>query len=163
MRERINFRFKIKAFTLLEIVVALILSFFILGILYMSYNMMGRHFRNEYQNQFSDLVALRSGMEMDFFYADTIIAGENLMHIFNDGKESVYLFQENRILREINMRTDTLFKGEYWYEFETLKDQSWVTKIGLRVKAEKDELQVTCCKFYYPNQKLKSKEIDFEY
>ena len=163
MRERINFRFKIKAFTLLEIIVALILSFFILGILYLSYNMMGRHFQNEYQKQLSNLVFLRSGLEMDFFYADTIIADENQVHIFNDGKESIYLFQEDVILKEINLITDTLFKGEYLYEFETLKDKSWVKRIVLKVKVEKDELQLTCCKSYYPNQKLKSKEIGFEY
>lgn len=160
---RISKLSKIKAFTLLEIMIALILSFFVVGILYLSYHMMGRQFRNEYQKQLSSLVLLKSGLEMDFFYADTIIAEQKQILVFRQGKESSYQFQEDAILKEINLISDTLFKGEYLNEIATIEKNNWVTRLTLKIKVEDDEVRMSFDKCYRPNQILKEKEISFEY
>lgn len=154
---------KIKAFTLLEIMISLVLSFFIVGILYLSYHMMENQFRNEYQKQLSSLVLLKSGLEMDFFYADTIIAEQKQLFVFHDGKKSSYQFHEDAILKEVNLKSDTLFKGECLAYFETIEKESWVRRLTLKIKTEKEEVQMAFNKCYRPNQKLKQKEIRFEY
>lgn len=153
----------LKAFTLPEVMIALVLSFFILGILYLSYNMMRQQFRNEYQKQLSSLVLLKSGLEMDFFYADTIVAEQKQIHVFRQGKESTYQLQEDAILKITNSVSDTLFKGEYLTETETVENTDWVKRFMLKIKVGEDELRLSFGKYYLPNQKLKHKEIGFEY
>jgi competence protein ComGF len=154
---------KIKAFTLLEIMIALVLSFFIIGILYLSYNMMVHQFRNEYQKQLSCLVLLKSGLEMDFFYADSITVGQKQIFVFRSGKESSYQFNDDAILKEINLKSDTLFKGKCLTEIETIDKQNWVNRLILKIKVEDDEVRMSFHKCYRPNQILKNKEISFEY
>ena len=140
---RISGPSKIKAFTLLEIMIALVLSFFVVGILYLSYNMMGSQFRNEYQKQLSNLVLLKSGLEMDFFYADTIIAEDKQILVFRMGKESSFRFNEDCILKEINLKSDTLFTGESQVKFETIGKNNWVIHLTLKIKVEDEEIQMS--------------------
>jgi len=154
---------KAKAFTLLEVIIALVLSFFILGILYLSYNMMRSQFQNEYQKQLSKLVLLKSGLEVDFFYADTIIAEDQQLLAFRDGKVSAYQFQADAIIKIINQVSDTLFKGSCTPEFEREENHRWIKRLTLNIKTEEDEIQLSFTKKYLPNQKLKDKEVRFEY
>ena len=163
MQNQIKFRFKLKAFTLLEIIIAMVLSFFILSILYLMYDIMGRHFQNEYEKQLSGLVILKSQLEMDFFHTDTIITDQKQIHLFLLGKESSYQFQEDAILKKANLITDTVFKGEYIPEIETIQNKDWVKRLILKIKTQEEDVELTFNKSYYPNQKLKSKEINFEY
>lgn len=154
---------KTKAFTLLEILVALVLSFFIVGILYLTYNMMGRQFRSEYQKQLSSVVLLKSGLEMDFFKADSIIAGQDQVFVFRQGKELVYQFHEDAILRKTNSKNDTLFAGKCLTEFDIDDKSNWVSRLILKIEIENQEIQMAFNKYYRPNQKLKQKEVSFEY
>jgi hypothetical protein len=143
--------------------IALMLSFFVVGILYLTYYMMGHQFQNEYQKQLSGLVTLKSGLEMDFFYADTIIAEQKQIFVFREGKKSSYLFHDDAILKEVNLISDTLFKGEYMTEIETIDKNNWVSRLKLKIKVENDEVQMSFNECYSPNQILKNKEISFEY
>lgn len=154
---------KIKAFTLLEILVALVLSFFIIGILYLTYNMMGRQFRSEYQKQLSSVVLLRSGLEMDFFKADSIIAEQKQIFVFRQGKESIYQFHEDAILRTKNSKSDTLFVGKCLTGFDMDDKSKWVSRLTLKIEVESQDIQMAFNKCYRPNQKLKQKEVRFEY
>lgn len=154
---------KIKAFTLLEILVALVLSFFIIGILYLTYNMMGRQFRSEYQKQLSNVVLLKSGLEMDFFKSDSIIAEQNQIFVFRQGEESVYQFHEDAILRTKNLKSDTLFVGKCLTEFDLDDKSKWINRLRLKIEVDSQEIQMAFNKYYRPNQKLKQKEVSFEY
>ena len=154
---------KIKAFTLLEILVALVLSFFIVGILYITYNMMGRQFRSEYQKQLSSVVLLRSGLEMDFFRADSITAEQKQIFVFRQGKESIYQFYEDAILRTKNLKSDTLFVGRCFTGFDVDDKSKWVSRLILKIEVDSQEIQMAFNKSYLPNQKLKQKEVRFEY
>jgi hypothetical protein len=154
---------KIKAFTLLEIIIALMLTFFIIGILYLSYNLMERQFRNEYEKQLSTLVILKSGLEMDFFYADTIFAEQGQLLVFRNGKETSYQFNNDAILKKVEPTSDTLFKGGCLTESETIGKNSWVKRLTLKLKVDDDEVNMSFNKCYLPNQLLKVKEISFEY
>ena len=154
---------KIKAFTLLEILVALVLSFFIVGILYLTYNMMGQQFRSEYQKQLSSVVLLKSGLEMDFFKADSIIAEQKQIFVFRQGKKSTYQFHEDAILRTKNSKSDTIFVGKCLTEFDMDDKSDWVRRLTLKIEVESQEIQMAFNKCYRPNQKLKQKEVSFEY
>jgi len=160
---RVPVRSKTRAFTLLEIMISLVLSFFIVGILYLSYHMMENQFRNEYQKQLSSLVLLKSGLEMDFFHADTIIAEQKQLFIFKNGKKSRYQFMEDAILKEVNLENDTLFKGECSANFELVEKNNWVQRLTISITTEKEDVQMSFRKQYRPNQKLKDKEVSFEY
>ncbi|HLN74514.1 MAG TPA: type II secretion system protein [Prolixibacteraceae bacterium] len=157
-------RLKTKAFTLLEITIALILSFFILGILYLSYNMMGRQFQNEYQKQLSNLVLFKSQMEMEFFLADSIITTEeDQINSYTNGKQSSYHFPKDAILKTNNLLTDSLYKGEYHTEFLTIGKNNYVKQLTFIFKIDNDEIRLSFKKYYSKNQKLNNKEIRFEY
>ena len=62
----------------------------------------------------------------------------------------------------MNLITDTLFKGDCQTEFKTLEKNNRVSQLTLRVKNEKDEIQLSFSKFYSPNQKLEDKEMAVE-
>lgn len=154
---------KIRAFTLLEILVALVLSFFIVGILYLTYNIMGRQFRNEYQKQLSSVVLLKSSLEMDFFNADSIIAEQKQIFVFRHSKKLTYQFHADAILKTTNLKSDTLFVGKCLTEFDIDDKSNWVRRLTLKIGVESQEIPMAFNKYYLPNQKLKQKEVRFEY
>lgn len=156
-------RFKIRAFSLVELTVTLILSFFVVSILYLSYQIMENQFRNEYQKQLSHLVLLKSGIEMDFFYADTIILEQDQLIVFKKGKIARYQFFNDAILKEANQRKDTLYKGECTASFNQQENSNWVSRLTLNFTTEKETIGMSFNKTYLPTQNLKKKEIRFEY
>lgn len=124
---------------------------------------MGRQFRSEYQKQLSSVVLLKSGLEMDFFKADSITAGQDQVFVFRQGKESVYQFHEDAILRTTNSKSDTLFAGKCLTEFDMDDKSNWISRLILKIEVESQEIQMAFNKCYWPNQKLKKKEVSFEY
>lgn len=124
---------------------------------------MGRQFRSEYQKQLSSLVLLKSGLEMDFFYADTIVVEQQQILVYINEKKSSYQFYDDAVLKEVNLISDTLIKGECLVEFETIEKRNWVNRLKLKIKVEDNEIQMSFNKRYLPNQLLKGKEISFEY
>jgi hypothetical protein len=161
--KKINIQNKIKAFTLHEIVVALILSFFVLGILYLIYNILNQHLLKEYDNQFSKLLLLNSGIEMDFFYADSVIMESDHLYIFKDNQKKSYHFQQDMIIKSYGNETDTLFLGMLLKDLVYTAEKNWISQLELLIQEGKEEYLISFSKKYLPNQKLKNKEISFEY
>lgn len=156
-------RFKIRAFSLVELTVTLILSFFVVSILYLSYQIMKNQFRNEYQKQLSHLVLLKSGIEMDFFYADTLTIEQHQLVVFRDGKVVRYQFLNDAILKESNLRKDTLYSGACAARFYQLENCNWINRLTVTLSTEKDQVEMSFNKVYTPGRTFKYKEISFEY
>lgn len=125
--------------------------------------MMENQFRNEYQKQLSNLVLLKSGIEMNFFYADTITLEENQLVISQKGKIARYQFLNDAILKESNQKKDTLYKGECNASFSQQGNSNWVNRLTLNFTTEKETIGMSFNKTYLPIQNLKKKEIRFEY
>jgi len=160
MKNRIPGR--LKAFTIPEIVVTLILSFFLLGIVYLSYNIMSRHFDKNKNSDLSRLISLKSEFEMIFFRSSDIEEKEEGLCFSCKNEKSLYIFSDNAIIKEQTSRSDTICSGKYSYLISK-NNQEKVSQLILKFGNTNDTIQVTFNKQYLPNQLLRDKEINFEY
>ena len=163
MKNRISISGKLRAFTILEISVTLILSFFLLGILYLSYNIMSQYLDQKKESDLSLLLSLRSEFEMIFCQASGIEEKEEGLCFFCKNKESLYIFPDNAIIRKQASRSDTLYTGKYSYRISEDGQSGRISRLILKFEEKKDTIQLIFDKQYLPNQLLKDKEINFEY
>ena len=114
---------KIKAYTLMEVTIAMLLSAICIGICYSAYDIIGKYYAVFHQkNESADvLLTLRQVMEKDVKKANIMIKMDEGVLCKQDSANVAYLFMDGKILRQIeNLRTDT-FKiawKDYFVGFE---------------------------------------------
>ena len=151
------------AFTILEMIVALILSFFLLGIVYLSYNIMTRYLDQKKESDLSRLLLVSSEFEMLFFRAHNITEKEKGLCFLCEDKEFEYILSDDAIIRNQTSQPDTIYAGKYSYQVAGYSDYGRIYQLTLWFENKKDTLQMTFEKKYWSNQLLKDKEINFEY
>ncbi len=156
---------KIHAFTLMELSVVLVLTFFLVGIMYISYQIIWKQTSHKKSVKYAQLLMLKSELEMSFFFVDSIKANDDDDLIFSyKDKVSTYIFSDSTILRKKENKVDTLFSGIYTKRIvHPLNGSSYINKLGLTVKNGDETFDLSFSKKYRPNILLRGKEIDFEY
>ncbi len=154
------FHRKLDAFSLPELMMAMMLSLFLMGILFLSYQIMSHQMYYDESNNYSSFLRSKSIIEMELFKADYAISSDNNLQLFSDTSQVFLIFSDNAILRKRYFQTDTIFAGQY-YQAST-SDERLLT-LRLVFIAEADSIPVHFEKKYYPAQILKRKEIRFEY
>ncbi len=154
-----HIRYNICAFTLFEMIIAIILSFFVFGIIFLIYSMVNQHLKKDYESPLSNLLLLKSEIEMDFFYSDKIIAENDHLYIFKDNYQINYQFQQEVIIKD----SDTLYIGVLHKKLKMIEGKNWITQLDLLIQKDDEKFQLTFRKRYLPNFKLKNKELSFEY
>lgn len=101
---------KIKAYTLMEVTVAMLLSAICISICYTAYGLIGDYYRVFHQkNQVADQVLfLRHALEKDFLKSSMILKQENGFELQVDTTKIIYAFDEQSIVRKYGVvRIDT--------------------------------------------------------
>lgn len=138
----------IKAFTLLEMMIALVLSSIVFSISFVCYSMILKQFLNYKHSStlIQEAGQLQTTLQTDFFNSQLIQYNDiTATFIFFERPSVKYLFVKDFVLRESNNRTDTFHvlvgKPEVRYELNLLRENSLVNDLRLNLKvAEADEV-----------------------
>lgn len=102
---------KIKAYTLLEVTIAMLLSAICIAICYSAYDIVGKYYASfQQKNQTADVVlSLRHVMQRDFLKSNTVLKSEEGVELqLDDSSKIYYIFNSDAILRKMNeAHTDT--------------------------------------------------------
>lgn len=101
---------KIKAYTLMEVTIAMLLSAICIGICYSAYDIIGRYYTTfQQKNESSDiLLSLKRVMGKDINRSTIVLNTGKGFVCQGDSLNVSYLFEEAKILRELEgLRTDT--------------------------------------------------------
>ena len=104
-------RVKLKAFTLLELLVAMAITGIVVSIAGLVFNVMGKQF-NSYKETSEDIASaylLNNLLQSDFFNAATIYRSEDELIAANREYAVKYKFMQSYILRTAGERSDTFF------------------------------------------------------
>ena len=101
---------KIRAFTLLELLIGMIISSIVIGFCYMSYSIIYKQYRSYkiLKLEMVETIQFNSILNSDFIKAETVVFEGNKL-IFNSANRSAlyYDFMDNFILRKDGEVTDT--------------------------------------------------------
>ena len=106
---------KVKAFTLVELLVSMLISSIVISMAYVSYDIVYKQFSN-YKNinkKINEVILIDMLLKNDFFQAKEIYCKTSDKLIFKDKQnhENTYLFTPGYIIRKSNEVNDTLFIG----------------------------------------------------
>lgn len=123
---------KIKAYTLMEVTVAMLLSAICISICYTAYGIIGDYYHLFHQkNQLADqVISLRHALEKDFLKSSLVLKQEDGFELLVDTTKIHYAFDEHMVLRKLGaLHTDT-FKLEI-QNLKTYFERSEVMEIAI--------------------------------
>jgi hypothetical protein len=127
---------KVKAFTLVELVVAMVLAIIVIGIAYYAIQINQRSFSQAGKslNKGVEVLQLQTLLKDDFSLAERIEWNSSVLRIFSHSGEFLYSFQDSIIVRDNQMITDTFRFSHYSVETSFLFDSPpLVEKINIAV------------------------------
>lgn len=101
---------KIRAFTLLELLIGMIISSIVIGFCYMSYSIIYKQYMSYkiLKLEIVETIQFNSILNADFISAETILFDENILILNSTNRSQLqYDFNDNNILRKDGEVTDT--------------------------------------------------------
>lgn len=102
---------KVNAFTLAELVVAMIISSIVMATIYTAYLLIRKqYFRQTTKARALDeYIRFRNALSVDFFYADSLKTGDTdgILLCFKDSSAIEYSFTNEQIVRKSDIATDS--------------------------------------------------------
>lgn len=151
---------KVKAFTILEMLVNLTIMSIIMGLIYFAYASFVKQVVN-YQHSIDEQNELTSSyvqLKLDFYNSDRIVKGYQRFTILTyDNKEVVYDITDKYLIRkQLHMRdTLPLHSLKIDSDFNVYTKEDLVTKIEVNTDLFEEPIKFVVTKDYAPNLKLK--------
>nr|WP_233166977.1 hypothetical protein [Pedobacter sp. ASV2] len=148
---------KLKAFTLMEVTVAMLLSAICITICFTAYGLIQNYYSNfRIKNETSaQLTDLKLVMDKDFLKSRYVIKTDEGLKLKNDSTELSYVFDEHKILRIIpGLHTDTFFvelkDKEFYFEGKSagVADTVDFLNLGIKLKGSSTALNLQISKNY---------------
>jgi type II secretory pathway component PulJ len=144
----------IPAFTIIELLVALLLGSIVVGMTYMYFSRFQDYLKNTFtqENTYSELNRLQFVLQRDFDAARTIFpAGIDELIMNMEQTEITYQFEEDRILRETGEASDTFNLRVVNYLANSLKEYNdLVISVELELLPEPEKQVYLFCSKVYP-------------
>jgi type II secretory pathway component PulJ len=137
---------KIKAYTLMEVTVAMLLSALTITICYSAYGIVGNYFKSfQVKNALADeVLSLRHTLDRDMERSDCILKTEEGFEFLQDSSKIIYVFTDKYIIRRLNeLHTDTfklqLKELKSFFETEEVVATDTVDQINFKLNLTKDQ------------------------
>jgi prepilin-type N-terminal cleavage/methylation domain-containing protein len=100
---------KIKAFTLMELIIGMIIGSIVVGFCYTGYRMILKQYLDfkKTKTEIGETMQFNTALRNDFVNAQTISYNENHLVMLNDSSKIEYEFAETFILRDVKDVSDT--------------------------------------------------------
>lgn len=147
---------KIKAYTIMEVTIAMLLFAIVVSICYTAYGIVNTNYNNfrERNNAVTGLSALKNVLEHDFTKSNCILKDEDGFVVLTDTTKIKYSFKDQRILRVLNnIHTDSFelqFKEPAFY-FQSnaiLKATDTIDQINFNIILERVAIPIQVNKQY---------------
>nr|WP_319570063.1 prepilin-type N-terminal cleavage/methylation domain-containing protein [uncultured Draconibacterium sp.] len=157
---------KIKAFTLVELSITLVLSLIVIGMMYLALQIITQQINRNEDKKLEDIVLVKMAFNNAFYDCNVIRYDDEAdILICNDSLKTYYFsFYPDQILyyTSNNSNKDLLFKGQYTFDVENLTNEM-IAEIIISFPSKVDTLQLSVKKQYSSATLLNSKYISFEY
>lgn len=165
MKSKVKYKGKLKAFTLVEVTVTLLLSLIVVGMMYMALRIVANQVRQLQDKEYETITLLKGTLDRAFFDATVIefldrerlITCEDSLHVKKIllEEQAVCLFRGEELL-------DTLYKGEYEFEISESQDKL-VRDASFSFLLKSDTVLFRLHKNYEPATIINRKQLSFEY
>ena len=153
---------KIKAYTLMEVTVAMLLSAITIAICYAVYTIMTGYFSSfkDKTNEAEELLYFKHVMERDIQRSNHLLYNENSIEMLGDSTSINYIFTDSSILRNLNtQRTDT-FKVvavdlKVFFEQQEILMPDTIDRLSFDLRLGKTKIPLQFNKFYSANDLFK--------
>jgi len=152
---------KIKAYTLMEVTVAMLLSAICIGIAYSAYDIIGNYYRTfQQKNEKADaLLSIREVLSKDFQKSKLVRSMPDGILLEQDSVNINYVFEADHILRQIpSLRTDTfkvVWKDRYvGFEGNEVLEPDTIDLLKLKVTLDQHSLVPLTFYKHYSAQNL---------
>jgi prepilin-type N-terminal cleavage/methylation domain-containing protein len=137
---------KIKAFTLMEVTVAMLISAICITICYSAYALIANYYAVfQEKNEKADAVmGLKQVLEKDFLRAQLILKTDSGLTVNLDSAVVVYSFKEGKVLRGLQgLHTDTFrvaaAQPSFSFEQKPIIEPDTVDQVSLKVRLDKSQ------------------------
>lgn len=138
---------KIKAYTLFEVTIAMLLSAICIAICYSAYGIIAKYYAGfQQKNQTADVVlTLRHVLERDFLKSNMVLKNEEGVELQQDSSKTYYIFSPDAVLRKSGeLHTDTFklkpsevgffFEGREVLEPDTIDELRFKMNLDQRIQ-----------------------------
>jgi prepilin-type N-terminal cleavage/methylation domain-containing protein len=151
---------KVRAFTIIELIMAMLISSVIISMVYYVYILFNHQFSNyrEKVNAIDEYLILQKALRTDMESADAISApsaSEITCSIIREKEMVVYTFSNGYIARSCGDARDTFHIKNSGYEATYFKETGLVETLVLKVSVSDGPFRNTCQKLYSACQLMK--------
>ena len=159
-------RHKIKAFTLVEVSITILLSLIVVGMMYMAFQIITRQINHINNAEIENIGFVKMALNQAFFESTDITFSEeeNILECRDSVKTYQFKVLPNQLVfnSSKNNEDDILFEGPYKFEIKQ-EVNSMIEAIQITFPLQQDTLQLWVQKQYSPTSILNHKNISFEY
>lgn len=152
---------KIKAYTLMEVTVAMLLSAICIGIAYSAYDIIGNYYRSfQQKNEKADaLLSIREVLSKDFQKSKLVLNTTDGILLDQDSLSIQYVFEADQILRKTpSLRVDTfkvIWKDRYvGFEGAEILEPDTIDLLKLKITLDQHSLVPLTFYKHYSAQNL---------
>ncbi|WP_353780192.1 prepilin-type N-terminal cleavage/methylation domain-containing protein [Winogradskyella sp. 3972H.M.0a.05] len=136
---------KIKAFTILEVLISLVVMGIIIGLTYTLFNIMEKQLIT-YRND-NDVILqynlLNTTLQRDIYYANYYEKEESTLVLFNYSEEKIsYSFLNDKVLRAKQSIVDTFRVHVISHKFEIFNEKQNISKLDMKIKLLNEDVEI---------------------
>ncbi|QQT24848.1 type II secretion system protein [Sphingobacterium spiritivorum] len=161
---------KLKAFTLIEITIAMLIAAVVIGLCYYTFQLFMNlsHEQQQKKNEQFQAELLQHLLVRDFDHARAIYLEDERLTIQDSSGEIKYTLSANHILRnQYDLRTDTFQMKvlEHKAEFEgpKLPDPNLINRLSLQLQQEKQTWSQSLSKNYTAQQLMRIENLQYSF
>ena len=151
---RVQLNQKVKAFTIIEMTVVMLLSTVVISMAYFAFELLSkRYLKYKAQTEvYYKLTLLDQLLSKDFFLADSIKTDGEMLHTFQGNTICKYEFSQKYVVRQAASQTDTFYckiqKHELLYNQQPILPGDIVDQLNLSLLFEEKKLDYIYSKHY---------------
>ena len=152
----------LKAFTIMELIVTMILSLVLFSLLYLSYQILRQQVSQD-DNGLPEILLLKECMTICMEEASLVTSSGDTLYFQSPVKSRSLCLGTDYILLEEEGKQDTVYKGAYNYKISQDQETGLVRQVMLDFTVDKQQVDFCSAKEYLPVIWLKRKKTDYGY
>ncbi len=153
---------KIRAFTIFEMMVTILLSLILFSLLYTSYEILSEQL-DRGSHDLSEILRVKICLDHSIEQANQIISEPGKINFAGFEKKRYILLMDTCIVCQADNVTDTIFKGKYSYRIHENPDLKLIDAFYFEFYNTATPVILNARKNYLPSVWLRRKEVNFEY
>ena len=153
---------RLKAFTIMELIVTMILSLVLFSLLYLSYQILKQQIARD-DHGLPEILLLKECMTTCMEEASLVTGSRDTLYFRSPVKARSLYLGTDYILLEEDGKQDTVYRGTYRYKVSQDQETGLVEQVRFGFSVDKQQVDFYSVKEYLPAIWLKRKKTDYGY